>query len=457
MSSDVIRVSPERIRYKLEDVSDLEAPVWPGDWDVTRRIPLDQTAKHRSIVAHFRDGVPWRETPLFREVYPVRFARGELVHGCRTLEELVAQYDVRQGALYEDLKARGFRALALPDVYLARDGEVILSNDGNHRVAMAKLIGLPWVLAKVRTRHPLAPVPEPAVLEPNLPSEAEGIPAMTTTAERLRVYEIARAQAPHGVVVELGAWLGAMTVYLAAGVRDAGTSRVHTFDRFVWKPVHTTKAGPLTRPMLDQFRLNLGPLADYVEIHVGDFRDATWSGGPIGFLSLDGPKRAKEITRTLPIFGPSLRPGSRMAWQDFGHFSCYDLPACLDTLERAGVVRWEEGVYPGTMSVFEVLRPITAEDVSADRLRLDRWTPDTIEWTWARWTERLPAGQRPRFQCSAVVFLCDLGHVDLGTARFRAVLQSPGAQDVVRKWEMLRATNPEFVRRYPTLDAAVSA
>lgn len=461
MSSDVIRISPDRLRYKLEDVSDLEAPVWAGDWDRTRLSPLAAADKHRAIVQRYRDGQPWEATDLFRNVYAGRLER-EPVRGCASLEALAAQYYDRVDGLFAHLRRHGFRdrvdgmPVKIPDVYLGRDGEVILGNDGNHRVAMAKLLGLPSILVRVRTRHPEATLPawcHPVTLDPVLPPGTDDIPAMTTPAERFTGYELAKSAG--GVVVELGAWLGAMTAYLAAGVRDAGAPPMHTFDRFAWKPVHTIKAGgPLVRPMREQFEQNLGPLLPHVEIHAGDFRDATWNGTPIGLLVLDGPKRVRELTRTLPIFGGALRPGSRMAWQDFAHFASYDLPASLETLERAGVVRWERGVYPGTMGVFEVLRPIAAADVSADRLRLDRWTPEAIASTWDRWAERIPAGQWPRFSCGAALFLCDRGFVDLGTARFRGLLRD-FREDVAGKWLMIRETRPEFARRYPTLDAEV--
>ena len=463
MSSDVIRLPPDRLRYKLDDVADLQAPLWPGEWDRERLSPLDQADKHRAIVQRYRDGWKWEDTDLFRHVYRVRFERGEMVRGCHTLAELASQYYSRVDGLYAHLKRHGFLTrlpdgmpVKLPDVYVGRD-EVILSNDGNHRVAMAQLLGLPCVYARVRTRHPEARFPdacEPFIVEPALHPGAAAIPAMTTPAEQFAGYSLAKQAG--GAVVELGAWLGAMTVHLAAGVRDGGGARrVHTYDRFAWKPVHTIKAGgPLERSMLEQFRQNLGPLLERVAIHPGDFRDATWDKTPIGLLVLDGPKRVREIARTLPIFGRALAPGARIALQDFAHFASYDLPASLDTLERAGVVRWERGVYPGTMSVFEVLRPITAADVSEDRLRLDRWTPEAIETTWDRWAERLPEGQRPRFHCGSALFLCDRGFVDRGVARFRTTFRAH-REDVGRKWQMIRETRPEFVARYPKLDAEV--
>ena len=465
MSSDIIRVPPERIRFKLDDVSDLQAPVWPGDWDMTRRSPLEATAKHRGIVQHFRDGVPWLETALFREIFAVRFAAGEAVAGCPTIEKLGELYDHRYDGLYAHLKAHGFveriegRLVKFPEVYLARDGEPILSNEGNHRVAMAKLLGLKWILAKVRTRHPEAPRRpfEEVTCHPVLPPGADDIPAMTTPAERYSLYLLAKQAAANGAIVELGAWMGAVTVYLAAGVRDSGIdTRVYTHDRFEWKPVHTVKAGAdLTHRMLAQFRANLGDLGRHVTIRQGDFRDATWRGHAIGALVLDGPKRVKEIVKTLPIFEAGLRAGTLLAWQDFAHFPSFDLPAALTRWEDAGAVRFCEAVYPGTLAVFEMRRRFRPEELGAG-IRLEDWGEQEIVDTWARWTARLPEGQRARFRCGAALFLCDRGWGERGAAVFRDAL-ALGQEDIVRKWHIIRVQRPAYAARYPTLDAMVPA
>jgi hypothetical protein len=480
LSSDVIRIAPERLRFKLDDVADLCAPVWSGDWDLTRRLPLAETAKHRAIVQHFRDGVPWAETALFREIYPVRFARGELVHGCTTLEALAAQYAERQDALFAHLRAHGFLervdgvAVKIPVAYLARDGEVILGNDGNHRVAMAKVLGLPSVLVRIVTRHPAAsPVGHPRVtVDPELHAGAEAIPAMTTPSERFCFYRLTRAHATRGAVVELGTWLGAATVYMAAGMRDAvpldvaagryhGAGRMHAFDRFEFKADHVAKAGgPLDRPMLEQVRVNLGPLGRFVELHAGEFLRAEWSGQPIAVLVADGPKRVREFSKVWSIFGPSCLPGAITAWQDFAFFPAYDLPACFARLAQAGAVTFLEGVYPGTTAVFRVERPILPDDVDEKRLRLADWSPDEIETTWERWLTVLPAGQHPRFRVGAALFLCDRGAVRRGVDALRrtlAGLDAPSIEAITSKWRSLRATRPSWVAKYSALDEVIGA
>jgi hypothetical protein len=63
------------------------------------------------------------------------------------------------------------------------------------------------------------------------------IPAMTNPAERQMFYWLTSSRyTGAGAVVELGCWLGAGTVALAAGLRDRGlSSHVLAIDRFVWK------------------------------------------------------------------------------------------------------------------------------------------------------------------------------------------------------------------------------
>ena len=462
MSLDVIRIPPDQIRYKLDRVDDLVAPIWPGDWDVERRSLLNETDKHRAVVQRYQEGMKWEHTDLFKNVYRVRFAQGETVHGCTTMNALAAQYYTRMDALYDSLRRHGFQErvdgalVPLPQVYVARDSEVILSNQGNHRIAMAKVLGLPSVLVQVVTRHPLAPktVGRPVTIHPVLHAGADDIPAMTTPSERFAAYEMAKSCSPRGAVLEWGAWLGATTVYLAAGVRDSESGgHVHVYDRFVWHPSHTQKAGGgLSVPVIDQFATNLGPLSHHVAVHQGEILQAAWLNGPIAAVFSDGPKRLREIAHVLSVFGPYFVEGSMMAWQDFAHFASYDIPACLDRLEKAGFVSFWRGVYPGTTAIFRVERPLCIDRTVNIDLR--SWTAHEIESTWDRWEERLPHGQQPRFSCGAALFLCDIGATARGAERFKRILMAH-REDIEAKWLSVRASRPTFVERYPALDALI--
>ena len=164
------------------------------------------------------------------------------------------------------------------------------------------------------------------------------IPAMTTDAERECYYRLAKEAT--GLVVELGAWMGASTAYIAAGIRDSGVDRkALVFDKFQSKPGHIRKVkefyskrginkAPIG-PCLMTFQQNLGPLMEYVEPHQGQIEKLKWGKEPISVLITDAPKRVPAISSVLTKFRTALQPGSIMAWQDFCHFPSYEIPACL--------------------------------------------------------------------------------------------------------------------------------
>jgi hypothetical protein len=158
-------LDPARIKCKISPVRDLHGIV-PGEWDRERACPLAIAVKHRSIAQHYRGGVPWEKTDLFR-AYARRLASGDHVRGARTMAELVEQYRTRVDGLYEDMKVNGFRLadgrqkFPLPMLLVGRSGEVFVGNQGNHRLAMAQVLGLKRFAGKVICRHALAEADAP--------------------------------------------------------------------------------------------------------------------------------------------------------------------------------------------------------------------------------------------------------------------------------------------------------
>lgn len=148
-------VNAAEIRFKIAPHFDLNGEV-DGDWDLERRYPLSEAVKHRSIVQRYAEGKKWEETDLFTQVYCRRFENGEMVRGEATLEALVSQYYSRVDGMFKDLKRKGFRSkCALPKLLVGRDGEIFIGNQGNHRLAMAQVIGLEKIAGEVICRHKL--------------------------------------------------------------------------------------------------------------------------------------------------------------------------------------------------------------------------------------------------------------------------------------------------------------
>lgn len=130
-----------------------------GDWDLDL-IEIANTAKHRSMIQHFRDGIDWKDTELFNR-YKERLRRGEPIRGRTTIEDLARAYESSIDALFSQIKAKGFllprergRSFNdLPFVHIARDGMIVLGRGGNHRLAIAKLLNISHMPCIVYARH----------------------------------------------------------------------------------------------------------------------------------------------------------------------------------------------------------------------------------------------------------------------------------------------------------------
>jgi len=152
-------VDAAEIRFKISPHDDLRGEVG-GNWDIERRYPLSQAVKHRAISQRYVEGRRWEETELFTDTYRRRFESGETVRGEPTMEALLAQYYGRVDAMFADIKRRGFRdGRPLPNLLIGRSGEVFIGNQGNHRLAMAQVLGI-RIAGEIICRHKLLSLSE---------------------------------------------------------------------------------------------------------------------------------------------------------------------------------------------------------------------------------------------------------------------------------------------------------
>jgi hypothetical protein len=285
------------------------------------------------------------------------------------------------------------------------------------------------------------------------------IPAMTTDAERECYYRLVKENAGKGQVIELGAWMGASTAYIAAGIRDSGEPiKAQVYDQFISKAGHIRKVEEFydkrgidkapVGPSLEAFKNNLGPLLEYVTPHQGKIEQMKWNGEPISVLITDAPKRVPAISSVLTTLREGLRPGSIMAWQDFCHFPSYEIPACLYRIRDH--IEFVEAVVPGTTLVFRVKSQWTGAEVSQDALALERWTPEEVTEAWIYWSQFVPAEKRELFHCGRAMFLCDLGFAVEGEL---SLSDRDLSGTVGKKWRYLKEARPDFVTRYAPLFA----
>lgn len=287
------------------------------------------------------------------------------------------------------------------------------------------------------------------------------IPAMTTDAERQCYYRLSKEAASKGAIVELGAWMGASSAYIAAGIRDSGVkTKAQVYDYFRSKPGHIGKVKAFyakegidkvpVGPCLEAFTDNLGPLMEFVEPHQGQIEKLKWDGDPIALLVTDAPKRVPAISAVLTELRKALQPGSIMAWQDFCHFPSYEIPACLYRLRDH--IEFVEAVVPGTTLVFRITSQWGKEEVSQQALALNRWTDRETREAWNYWLSFVLPEKQPLFACGQAMFLCDIGKPDQAAELLGRIYEC-GADAILPKWRYLRDARPDFLTRYAPLFA----
>ena len=158
---NILWVSPAAIRYKLFSLRAREmvpGGVRSGDWDLHTR-PYTLAIKYRGLRERFAEGKPWERTILFRH-YERRLETKGQVLKCGTMQELVERYEDRIDSLYESIRENGIllpseenKKIDFMHVYIGRSGEIIFGFNGNHRLTIAKILGLEHIPVKVLTRH----------------------------------------------------------------------------------------------------------------------------------------------------------------------------------------------------------------------------------------------------------------------------------------------------------------
>lgn len=158
-----IYINPADIRWKLKAEPQTAkgcsvGEVRGGDWDL--EIQDVGGPKQESIIEHFVEGVRWQDTVLFRGIYAKLLQSNGEVRGCKRIDELVARYEERYGSLYASMREHGWlppkllRADLQPIfVYIGRNGEILWSANGNHRLTIARILKIRQVPVWVRMRH----------------------------------------------------------------------------------------------------------------------------------------------------------------------------------------------------------------------------------------------------------------------------------------------------------------
>ena len=162
----VIWVNPKTIRYRLKGgVKNRKkygmGLILDGDWDLdVEIIDPEKRPKYKGIAAHFKHGVPWEETDLFKDDFAKKIKGGDLIRGRRSIQDLLGYYNDKIDGLYYSLKENGF---LLPSkehpeidsmyVCIGRKGELIYTDAGVHRLFIAMHLNINPIPVKIWWRH----------------------------------------------------------------------------------------------------------------------------------------------------------------------------------------------------------------------------------------------------------------------------------------------------------------
>lgn len=136
-----------------------------------------------------------------------------------------------------------------------------------------------------------------------------------------------------GMVVDLGCWLGATTVSLALGLKDASRLQnsgkiIYAYDLFQWNHVFNqhvvgTELEKLFiegDDFIGEYEKNVASYRDVIEIR-RDIISSGWHGENIEFLLIDAMKTPEVAKAIVTGFYPYLMPKVSFVYhQDFDHY-----------------------------------------------------------------------------------------------------------------------------------------
>ena len=163
LPGEVIHVDPTMIRghltsrlaRRIRDRSGVRyGALVDGTWDrEVEYFDFAKTVLYESCYARWTEGARWCDTPLYQG-YLQQLERGG---PCRfgSVEELEDRYRALD-ALFEEIRRQGRMSTApehLVVVNFASDGTLIWGPNGRHRIAIARIAGLPMMPAGVGFVH----------------------------------------------------------------------------------------------------------------------------------------------------------------------------------------------------------------------------------------------------------------------------------------------------------------
>lgn len=185
---------------------------------------------------------------------------------------------------------------------------------------------------------------------------------MMTPAERLAIFRLASDCTVPGDFVELGAWKGLTTCYLAAACRARGHGRVFAVDTFAGTREHNTRYAAIDRyggstlPAFERFVQRCG-VEDLVTPCVGLTTEVApqHQGRQIALVLIDADHSYAGVKADFEAWWPLVQPGGMVIFHD------YAMPdaGVREYVQREVAGRTDLTPTPGEVlpNVFAVTRP----------------------------------------------------------------------------------------------------
>ena len=162
-------VSPERISYcSLREfgVRDFKGHVVAGDWDLLEK-SFDDLDVYIALKQVCLQGKDWFGTAFYQRTLD-KLGKGQVLYNCTVKDDLIRRCKELE-RLFQKIRQEGYRtqqellqeqqiddkmqAEEEVTISIGRSGDLLFS-DGAHRLAVAKLLGIPSIPVKVAVRHP---------------------------------------------------------------------------------------------------------------------------------------------------------------------------------------------------------------------------------------------------------------------------------------------------------------
>lgn len=170
------------------------------------------------------------------------------------------------------------------------------------------------------------------------------------------IYELAREIPSDQAIVEIGAWKGKSTCYLAAGRRDGQGGYVISVDPWStdvqeWSRYHTSA----TLREWDEQVTAAGFSNDVIPLQ-GKSTDVAirWDGAPIGMLYVDGDHSRHAVITDFHAWRPYLTEHAIVVFDDYGVSHNPDVKPAVHEMHDVGALIIQEIAANGRVAVCKV-------------------------------------------------------------------------------------------------------